>query len=202
MKKTILDHIAPRKGILAGCVFVFLLLCILRAQDTKSKAKAAVSYPQEISKITFVVAGDVIPHQSVVEAAAAQEKAQTPKVVQHSAPAEPVADAKDNAAAQTAPAQSASTDDHGGWDLLFSNVADIFRQADFGFVNLETPVAPKHSQGTKAFQFDAPVALLQALKFSGVKVVSFANNHVLDQGQAGFAESLDHLREQGLLFSR
>src|SRR5260370_12696790 len=83
MKKTILDHIAPRKGILAGCVFVFLLLCILRAQDTtKSKAKAAISYPQEISKITFVVAGDVIPHQSVSEPAPAQEKTQTPKLVQ------------------------------------------------------------------------------------------------------------------------
>src|SRR5260370_18695306 len=153
MKKTILDHIAPRKGILAGCVFVFLLLCILRAQDTKSKAKAAVSYPQEISKITFVVAGDVIPHQSVVEAAAAQEKAQTPKVVQPSAPAEPVADAKDNAAAQTAPAQSASTDDHGGRGPLFFHVGALFRHTDFVFVYLLNPVAPKHSHATKTFFF-------------------------------------------------
>jgi poly-gamma-glutamate synthesis protein (capsule biosynthesis protein) len=49
--------------------------------------------------------------------------------------------------------------------------------------------------------FDAPVALPQALKASGIKIVSFANNHVMDQGWAGFAETRDHLREVGLLFA-
>jgi hypothetical protein len=32
-----------------------------------------------------------------------------------------------------------------GWGALFSDVADVFQKADFGFVNLETPVAPAHS---------------------------------------------------------
>ncbi len=73
-------------------------------------------------------------------------------------------------------------DNHDGWDALFANVSDVFRDADFGFVNLETPVAPKHSLGTKAFQFNAPVALIESLKFNGVNIVSFANNHVMDQG--------------------
>jgi poly-gamma-glutamate synthesis protein (capsule biosynthesis protein) len=49
--------------------------------------------------------------------------------------------------------------------------------------------------------FDAPVALLDALKASGVKIVSFANNHAMDQGWAGFAETREHLRDEGLLFS-
>jgi poly-gamma-glutamate synthesis protein (capsule biosynthesis protein) len=49
--------------------------------------------------------------------------------------------------------------------------------------------------------FDAPVVLLDALKASGVRIVSFANNHVMDQGWAGFAETRDHLREVGLLFA-
>jgi len=93
-----------------------------------------------------------------------------------------------------------SAGDHAGWDALFAEVAGVFRQADFGFVNLETPVAPRHSQGSKPFQFEAPVALLQSLAFNGVKIVSFANNHVFDQGYTGFAETLEHLREQGLLF--
>jgi poly-gamma-glutamate synthesis protein (capsule biosynthesis protein) len=48
--------------------------------------------------------------------------------------------------------------------------------------------------------FDAPVALPEALKASGIKIVSFANNHVMDQGWAGFAETREHLREVGLLF--
>jgi poly-gamma-glutamate synthesis protein (capsule biosynthesis protein) len=48
--------------------------------------------------------------------------------------------------------------------------------------------------------FDAPIALLEGLKADGIKIVSFANNHVMDQGWPGFAETRDHLREQGLLF--
>jgi len=88
-----------------------------------------------------------------------------------------------------------------GWGALLSEVSDVFRGADFGFVNLETPVAPAHSHGSKPFMFDAPVALPEALKANGIKIVSFANNHVMDQGWAGFAETREHLREIGLLFA-
>ena len=88
-----------------------------------------------------------------------------------------------------------------GWEALFSDVADVFRSADFGFVNMETPVAPDHSKGSKPFMFDAPVALPEALKAIGVKIVSFANNHVMDQGWPGFTETREHLREVGLLFA-
>lgn len=156
--------------ILAFSLFVCALLgghAIVSAQ-----APAKRPYPQEISRVTFAVAGDVIPHQAVTQAAAA---------------------------AASAPAASNASATN-GWDALFANVANAFRQADFGFVNLETPVAPAHSIGSKPFQFDAPVALLQALKDSGVKIVSFANNHVFDQRYTGFDETLQHLREQGLLF--
>ena len=88
-----------------------------------------------------------------------------------------------------------------GWGALFSDVSDIFKRADFGFVNLETPVAPAHSHGSKPFMFDAPVALLEGLKANGIKIVSFANNHVMDQGWPGFTETREHLREEGLLFA-
>jgi poly-gamma-glutamate capsule biosynthesis protein CapA/YwtB (metallophosphatase superfamily) len=88
-----------------------------------------------------------------------------------------------------------------GWGALFADVADVFKGADFGFVNLETPVAPAHSHGSKPFLFDAPVDLVSALKANGIKIVSFANNHVMDQGWAGFAETREHLREQGMLFA-
>ena len=88
-----------------------------------------------------------------------------------------------------------------GWGALLSDVSDVFRSADFGFVNLETPVAPAHSHGSKPFMFDAPIALPEALKVNGIKIVSFANNHVMDQGWPGFAETREHLREVGLLFA-
>ena len=124
-------------------------------------------YPRETARVTFVAAGDVIPHQPVVESAKAHKTA----------------------------------DNHDGWDALFAETADLFQSADYGFVNLETPVAPAHSRGSKPFMFDAPVALPEALKASGVKVVSFANNHVMDQGWAGFAETRQHLTEAALQFA-
>src|SRR4029078_13019433 len=82
-----------------------------------------------------------------------------------------------------------------GWGSLFSEVNDVFKGADFGFVNMETPVAPAHSKGSKPFMFDAPPELPEALKANGIKIVSFANNHVMDQGWAGFAETREHLKE-------
>jgi poly-gamma-glutamate synthesis protein (capsule biosynthesis protein) len=98
-------------------------------------------------------------------------------------------------------AAAAAGADAVGWGALFTDVSDVFKGADFGFVNMETPVAPAHSHGSKPFLFDAPIALIDALKANGIKIVSFANNHVMDQGWAGFSETRDHLREQGMLFA-
>jgi poly-gamma-glutamate synthesis protein (capsule biosynthesis protein) len=128
-------------------------------------ARPVVPYPHELARVSFAVAGDVIPHEAVRAAAAA-----------------------DGEGVQ-------------GWTALFSDVSDVFEAADFGFVNMETPVAPNHSRGSKPFMFDAPLALPQALKASGIKIVSFANNHVMDQGWPGFIETREHLRETGLLFA-
>ena len=98
-------------------------------------------------------------------------------------------------------AAAAAGEGSAGWSALFADVADVFKSADFGFVNMETPVAPAHSHGSKPFLFDAPIDLIAALKSSGIKIVSFANNHVMDQGWPGFIETREHLREQGMLFA-
>src|SRR5271157_1986847 len=98
-------------------------------------------------------------------------------------------------------AAAAAGDGSQGWAALLSDVSDVFQGADFGFVNLETPVAPAHSRGSKPFMFDAPIALLEGLKANGIKIVSFANNHVMDQGWPGFTETREHLRDEGLLFA-
>jgi poly-gamma-glutamate capsule biosynthesis protein CapA/YwtB (metallophosphatase superfamily) len=154
-------RVCPLSDLATLCAIGFILVAGCRS----ALVAAVVPYPHDVAQVSFAVAGDVIPHQAVREAAAA-----TGEGVQ-------------------------------GWAGLFTDVADVFHGADFGFVNMETPVAPNHSKGSKPFMFDAPVALPQALKASGIKIVSFANNHVMDQGWAGFAETRDHLREVGLLFA-
>lgn len=199
-ENVILDPVARRKRTIRNAATLSVVLLALSvvnwgqsASAGTAKASATDSYPREVSRITFAAAGDVIPHQAVVRSAAAQSQyamdTQTPRSPEK----------KDNSGSQAA-AAAVPADSHGGWDALFAAVADVFRQADFGFINFETPVAPTHSRGSRPFQFDASIALLQSLKFSGIKVVSFANNHVFDQGHAGFSETLEHLREQGILF--
>ena len=190
---------AARRYALALIFFCAFSVFILRADHVHGSSPARVTYPQELGRVNFAISGDVIPHQAVVESATAAEKN-----LSQAAPASPAPAAGATAPPETPPAPAspppAPATDHDGWDALFAGVADVFRQADYGFVNLETPVAPNHSRGTKAFMFNAPIALLESLRASGINIVSFANNHVFDQGYAAFNESLGHLQEQGLLY--
>ena len=163
--------LAKRSKWLAGVIPLFAvgaaLIPTVLVPALRGRLHAAVvtPYPHDLAQVSFAVAGDVIPHEAVKQAAAA------------------------------------AGDGEQGWAAQFSDVSDVFEGADFGFVNLETPVAPENSHGTKAFLFDVPVELPEALKASGIKIVSFANNHVMDQGWAGFTESREHLKEVGLLFA-
>jgi hypothetical protein len=160
--------LSPRAASLA--VMILLGAAVAASYFTGFTAKlhqaaAVAPYPHELSRVSFAVGGDVIPHEPVRAAAEAA-----------------------GGGAQ-------------GWGSLLADVSDVFEGADFGFVNLETPVAPAHSKGSKPFMFDAPVVLPEALKANGIKIVSFANNHVMDQGWPGFTETREHLREIGLQFA-
>lgn len=89
-------------------------------------------------------------------------------------------------------------DPDGGYGWLFAPVADLLAQPDVAFANLETPVAPDASAGTRPFVFNAPPAVLGALRRAGVDAVAVANNHAFDQGRAGFEETLLRLEQAGL----
>ena len=89
---------------------------------------------------------------------------------------------------------------HAGYDALFEDVASSLRRADLAFANLETPVAPRTGRGSRAFVFNAPRELLPALRHAGIGLVSFANNHVYDQGRPGLVETMAELRAAELPF--
>ncbi len=106
----------------------------------------------------------------------------------------PHTNVKNSAAAAAVPGDPAE-----GWGVLFAGITERVRAADLAFANLETPVAPQAHRGTGSMVFNAPPALLGALRSTGFDVVSFANNHVYDQGRAGMAETLDQVRDAGLV---
>jgi len=126
---------------------------------------------EELGRVSIVAGGDVIPHPVIKDVAAR-------------------ANQRDAAGASA---------NHEGWDALFADVQPALAGADLAFLNLETPVAPDHHKTLASKIFDAPPALLDALVASGVDVVSFANNHVYDQGRTGFVETLDRLAQTPLV---
>jgi poly-gamma-glutamate capsule biosynthesis protein CapA/YwtB (metallophosphatase superfamily) len=64
------------------------------------------------------------------------------------------------------------------------------KSADFAMVNLETAITTRGTKEPKEFNFRAPPSAFTALKAAGIDVVSMANNHGVDYGQVGLADSL------------
>jgi poly-gamma-glutamate synthesis protein (capsule biosynthesis protein) len=87
---------------------------------------------------------------------------------------------------------------HRGYAWLFAPVADLLAAPDLTFANLETPVAPVASGGTREYVFNAPPEVVAALRDAGVDAVAVANNHAFDQGRAGFEETLRRLDQAGV----
>jgi len=74
--------------------------------------------------------------------------------------------------------------------------ADVLRSADLAVGNLEAAIAVGGTRADKQFTFRAPPSAITALRASGLDLVSMANNHGLDYGQGGLAESLAVARAQ------
>lgn len=74
--------------------------------------------------------------------------------------------------------------------------ADLLRSADLAVINLETAIAVGGTRADKQFAFRAPPSAVDALRAAGVDAASMANNHGLDYGADGLAETLAVKRAQ------
>ena len=74
--------------------------------------------------------------------------------------------------------------------IAFGPIASLLRQADFTAVNLETAVTSRGTPQPKKYHFRTSPTAFTALRAAGVDLVTMANNHVLDYGQAGLADTL------------
>jgi hypothetical protein len=86
----------------------------------------------------------------------------------------------------------------GGYGWLYAPIADLLAAPDVMIANLETPIAPDASAGTREYVFNAPPEAVAALTHAGVDAVAVANNHAFDQGRAGFEETLRRLELAGV----
>ena len=83
----------------------------------------------------------------------------------------------------------------GAWAT--TKVADVFRNAQLAFVNLESPFAPGPALGY-SLVFRANPSHVNALTKAGIDVVSFANNHSRNQGALGIQTTLSLLKKHAI----
>jgi poly-gamma-glutamate synthesis protein (capsule biosynthesis protein) len=72
----------------------------------------------------------------------------------------------------------------------FGPIAMVLRSADFAALNLETAVTSRGAPQPKTYHFRASPAAFTALRDAGVDLVTMANNHALDYGPVGLADTL------------
>jgi poly-gamma-glutamate synthesis protein (capsule biosynthesis protein) len=74
----------------------------------------------------------------------------------------------------------------------------VLSAADLAMVNLETAVTERGTPEPKRFHFRAPATAYQSVKAAGIDVVSIANNHTLDYGRVGLADTLASAAAAGM----
>jgi len=80
----------------------------------------------------------------------------------------------------------------------FGPIAEVLSAADLAVANLETAVTIRGTEQPKKYHFRAPPAAYEAVKAAGVDAVSVANNHTLDYGPVGLADTLSHAAAAGV----
>ena len=80
----------------------------------------------------------------------------------------------------------------------FGPISAVFHRADFTALNLETSVTSRGIPQPKTFHFRTTPTAFTALRDAGVGLVNMANNHVLDYGQVGLADTLAAAKASGL----
>ena len=79
----------------------------------------------------------------------------------------------------------------------FGPIASVLRSADLTVLNLETAVTSRGVPQPKYYHFRTNPLAFVALRDAGVDVANMANNHVLDYGRVGLADTLAAARRAG-----
>jgi poly-gamma-glutamate synthesis protein (capsule biosynthesis protein) len=80
----------------------------------------------------------------------------------------------------------------------FRGVQRILDRADLLIGNLESVITTRGTRQSKTYTFRAPARGARALRAGGFDIVGVANNHALDFGRTGLADTLRNLRRAGV----
>jgi poly-gamma-glutamate synthesis protein (capsule biosynthesis protein) len=87
-----------------------------------------------------------------------------------------------------------------GFEYPFSLTVDLVRDADFAVANLEAPITDGGDRiGVYTrWVYRAPPRSAAALAWAGFDLMTMANNHVMDYGGSGIADTVKHLAAAGV----
>lgn len=89
-------------------------------------------------------------------------------------------------------------EDRYDYSSFYTYVKPFLDSADLTIGNLETTLAGSKAGYSGYPRFNAPEILAANLKEAGFDILTTANNHCLDKGQAGLTSTLDFLDQAGL----
>ena len=85
--------------------------------------------------------------------------------------------------------------------LPFKYTADILKSADITFANLESPFYDQGEPITEGMVFKSEPNTIEGLIFSGIDIVSLANNHFGNQGNKGMQYTFDLLNNKKIAYT-
>ncbi|MFH0819273.1 MAG: CapA family protein [Patescibacteria group bacterium] len=88
----------------------------------------------------------------------------------------------------------------GGYDYPYLETASYLQSGDIVFGNLETPITPGRKITTEEMVFRADPENASALKKAGFTIMSLANNHIMNFGMNGFADTKKYLDEADIKY--
>ena len=88
-----------------------------------------------------------------------------------------------------------------GLSFPMENVADLFAADDMTIVNFEGTLTTTKSATGNTYSFAAPPEYVQVLTSGNIEAVSLENNHIMDHGEAGYADTCQTLENNGIVYS-
>src|SRR3989338_4412147 len=84
------------------------------------------------------------------------------------------------------------------WRYPFLEVADVLKNADIAFGNLEGPISTRGAKTGSAYSFRADPRVIEGLEYAGFDVLSIANNHIWDYGADAVIDTISGLKKVGM----
>jgi len=88
-----------------------------------------------------------------------------------------------------------------GYGWFFSGLTELFAADDMTLVNFEGTLTESDDIKDKKFNFKGPAEYTDILTLGSVEAVNIANNHIVDYGEAGKADTIANLESAGITVS-